>query len=61
MRTLDDVYGAELDGFPLEQEAHPFHLRGHLQLDWSDAANDPSYVPVAWAGDVAPEPGARTR
>jgi hypothetical protein len=34
MRTLDDVYGSELDGFPLEQVRHP----PRADLDWEETA-----------------------
>jgi hypothetical protein len=36
MRTLDDVYGPDLDEFPLEQEAEDWDEEA-LGLDWQEA------------------------
>ena len=35
MRTLDDVYGPDLDDFPLEQEAEDWDEET-LGLDWQE-------------------------
>jgi hypothetical protein len=41
MRTLDDVYGADQDRFPLEQEISP----PETLLDWDDAVEpEPNFV-----------------
>ncbi len=39
MRTLDDVYGPDLDDFPLEQDATAQHA--HLSWDEPQARPDP--------------------
>ena len=36
MRTLDDVYGPDLDEFPLEQEAEDWDEET-LGLDWDES------------------------
>ena len=36
MRTLDDVYGPDLDDFPLEQDASPMNIA----LNWSEVPPD---------------------
>jgi hypothetical protein len=36
MRTLDDVYGPDLDDFPLEQEAEEWDEET-LGLDWQES------------------------
>lgn len=41
MRTLDDVYGPDLDRFPLEQETSP----PTVPLDWSDVPMGVRAVP----------------
>lgn len=50
MRTLDDVYGPDLDDFPLEQEATPLHA--HLQ--WNEAGPRPDPRLPAWAYGTVP-------
>ena len=45
MRTLDDVYGPDLDDFPLEQECATLHA--HLQWDERESRPDPRLP--AWA------------
>ena len=37
MRTLDDVYGPDLDDFPLEQDAEDWNDEEVLELDWDEA------------------------
>ena len=34
--TLDDVYGADNDRFPLEQETKPIWAAEDLGLDWDE-------------------------
>jgi hypothetical protein len=36
MRTLDDVYGPDLDEFPLEQEGDDWDEQT-LELDWDES------------------------
>ena len=45
MRTLDDVYGPDLDDFPLEQEACVRQVR----LRWGDEGPAPDPRLPAWA------------
>ena len=42
--TLDDVYGPDLDRFPLEQEAADWHGAG-LELDWEESEERPATRP----------------
>jgi len=51
MRTLDDVYGAELDQFPLEQD---LRLRP-ATLRWEDTAEGRALLPD-WFYDPARGP-----
>lgn len=56
MRTLDDVYGPDLDEFPLEQELAMLHAP--LRWDESEAGPDPRLP--AWAyGPVPPQSSER--
>lgn len=56
MRTLDDIYGPDLDDFPLEQEAAA--LPSHLC--WDDAGPRPDPRLPAWAyGPVPPQSSDR--
>lgn len=57
MRTLDDVYGPDLDDFPLEQELATLHgplpaLQAHLQWDEPGPRPDPRLP--AWAYGAVP-------
>ena len=50
MRTLDDVYGPDLDDFPLEQELATLHAHLH----WDEAGPRPDPRLPAWAYGAVP-------
>lgn len=50
MRTLDDVYGPELDDFPLEQEFATLHPH----LCWDEPRPDPRLPAWAYGPVLAP-------
>lgn len=52
MRMLDDVYGAELDQFPLEQQTRFFPL----ELEWEEAASDTRFRIPKRACDATRDP-----